>query len=90
MSQKEKQPQTDSGVRQKVFAGLLRSWFELTADEQKAVITVLAIFLLGLAVRTWHIQMEESKGKTGHITTIHQTGEEITKNLESLPKHSNY
>jgi hypothetical protein len=33
---------------------LLRSWFELTADEQRIVAAILFLFLLGLAVRVWH------------------------------------
>jgi hypothetical protein len=36
------------------FAGLLRSWFHLTPDEQKAVLLLVGLALLGLAVRAWH------------------------------------
>jgi hypothetical protein len=39
----------------KTVCALLRSWFELTADEQKAVVIVLAIFILGVAFRFWHV-----------------------------------
>lgn len=42
------------------IGGLLRSWCELTAEEQKAVLTVIAIFLLGLAMRCWHTGTEET------------------------------
>lgn len=40
------------------FRGIFRSWFELTADEQKALLLVLVLFLLGLAVRFWHLKQE--------------------------------
>jgi len=40
----------------RLIGGLFRSWFELTAGEQKAVLLVLGIFLLGLAARTWQAQ----------------------------------
>jgi hypothetical protein len=45
-----------------VPAGLVRSWFELTPDEQKAALIVLAVFLLGLGVRFWHIQKTGEAG----------------------------
>jgi hypothetical protein len=32
---------------------LLHAWFDLTREEQAAVLLVLALFLLGLAVRTF-------------------------------------
>jgi len=32
---------------------LLRSWFDLTADEQRAVVIVLFLFTLGILVRTF-------------------------------------
>jgi hypothetical protein len=35
----------------RVVRSLSRSWFELTTEEQKAVVLVLALFLLGLLVR---------------------------------------
>lgn len=38
-----------------VPARLIRSWFELTADERKAAVTIAAIFLLGVTVRVWHL-----------------------------------
>ena len=34
---------------------LLQSWFGLTNGEQKAVLIVLALFLLGLVARYWHL-----------------------------------
>ena len=34
---------------------LLRSWLELTDREQQGVLLVLALFLLGLAVRAWRL-----------------------------------
>jgi hypothetical protein len=41
--------------RFRIPAVFVRSWFELTADEQKAALIVLVIFLLGLGVRFWHV-----------------------------------
>ena len=40
----------------RVVAGAGRAWLALTADERKAVVVVLALFLLGLAVRYWHLR----------------------------------
>jgi hypothetical protein len=34
---------------------LLRSWFELTSQEQTAVIIVLCLFLLGVLARWFHL-----------------------------------
>jgi hypothetical protein len=90
VSQKEEQLQTDSGVQQKIFVSLLRSWSELTIDEQKAVITVLAIFILGLAVRTWHVQKEESTITASYTTVIHQSGKEIRKNGQTRSESQSY
>ena len=33
---------------------LVHSWFHLTADEQKAILIVIILFLIGMGVRTWH------------------------------------
>jgi hypothetical protein len=38
----------------KVPTALVRSWFELTADEQTAALTIVCILLLGLTVKLWH------------------------------------
>jgi len=48
-------PSTD---RPGTLRGIFRSWFELTHDEQKVLLLVLALFLLGLAVRFWHLKKE--------------------------------
>jgi hypothetical protein len=39
---------------------LLNAWFGLTKSEQAAVALVVALFLLGLAVRFWHIHQKKS------------------------------
>ncbi|MFC1462425.1 hypothetical protein ACFLQU_02360 [Verrucomicrobiota bacterium] len=36
-----------------LYQSLLKSWFGLTGDEQRAFLAILGLFLLGLAVRTW-------------------------------------
>jgi hypothetical protein len=41
--------------RNALWRRLMRSWFELTVSEQKVVLLVLFLFLLGLAVRTWRL-----------------------------------
>ena len=33
-----------------------RSWFELTIGEQRAILLILGLFLLGVSVRWWHAQ----------------------------------
>ena len=47
------------------FIALLRSWFELTAREQKAVILLVALFLLGVIVRLWHDGFASTAPVTG-------------------------
>jgi len=31
-----------------------RAWLELTLDEQRALVIILGLFLLGVAARLWH------------------------------------
>ncbi len=33
----------------------LRAWFALTVEEQRALAVILALFLLGVATRFWHL-----------------------------------
>ena len=46
-------PDTD---RFETLRRIFRSWFELTRDEQKVLLLILALFLMGLAVRAWHLK----------------------------------
>lgn len=39
---------------------LTRSWFALTRDEQNAMMLVLALVLMGVAVRAWHMRRAEA------------------------------
>jgi hypothetical protein len=39
----------------KFLEALARSWFGLTRDEQKAVLVLLGLFLLGVSIRCWHV-----------------------------------
>ena len=34
---------------------IVHSWFKLTSEEQKAVLIILALFLVGVAARFWHL-----------------------------------
>ena len=34
--------------------GVGRAWFELTADEQRAVALILGLLVLGIIARYWH------------------------------------
>jgi hypothetical protein len=52
------QPGTEPAKASEAASSLVRCWFDLTSDEQKAVVMILAIFLLGLTVRIWHLQTE--------------------------------
>lgn len=36
------------------------SWFALTLDERKALCLILALALLGLAAKAWHVRHTES------------------------------
>lgn len=38
-----------------MLAALVRSWVDLTEDEQRVVAVVLGIFLLGLLARWWYL-----------------------------------
>jgi hypothetical protein len=49
----ERQRTDRSFVRQ-----LAGAWFALTRDERNALLLVLALFLLGLGVRAWHLRRE--------------------------------
>ena len=40
---------------QNILSTVRRCWFDLTPGEQKAAILVLALFLLGVVARTWHM-----------------------------------
>ena len=55
----EQTDNTKPTQRRGPLPGLLRSWFQFTADEQKALILILALFLLGLFARWWHLYQKE-------------------------------
>ena len=40
--------------RTRFASAVFRSWFALTVQEQKAVVLIVLLFLLGLAVKIWH------------------------------------
>ena len=44
-----------------ILAESARAWFNLTVDEQRAVVIVLGLFLLGVAVRAWHVREKECR-----------------------------
>ncbi len=50
----EKQSCGQRPSRLPVPGQLVKAWFELTADEKKAVAVILFLALLGLGVRYWH------------------------------------
>jgi hypothetical protein len=61
----------------KVPAALVRSWFELTADEQTAVLTIVCILLLGLTVKLWHAHTRmESAGSHANSVTRYVSSHE--------------
>jgi len=47
-------PDADRLPVRRYLGALARSWFDLTAEEHRAVLVVLGLFLLGLAVRCCH------------------------------------
>ena len=52
----------DASPLAQLAAGLRRAshaWFDLNADEQRAILLVLALALLGLAARWWHMAHRE-------------------------------
>jgi len=51
--------------------GIFRSWFELTHDEQKVLLLILALFLLGLAVRFWHLKNETDTRAPAYTSQAH-------------------
>lgn len=44
-----------AGARNRLGPALMRSWVELTPGEQKALVLIVGLFLLGLTVRWWHL-----------------------------------
>jgi hypothetical protein len=54
----------------KVPTALVRSWFELTADEQTAALTIVCILLLGITVKLWHThrRMESADSHANAVT----------------------
>lgn len=46
-------PHTPRGLGD-VLRDLGRAWFELTSEEQHAVLIILGLLLLGVAARFWH------------------------------------
>ena len=42
-------------ARGPLLSALFRAWFEMTVEEQRSLIMVLALFLLGTATRLWHL-----------------------------------
>jgi hypothetical protein len=40
---------------QRFAASVIRAWFGLTVDEQRGAALLLALLILGVAVRLWHI-----------------------------------
>lgn len=46
---------------------ILRSWFELTVNEQRALILVLIIFLIGIGVKAWHARHKAEARQTSNI-----------------------
>ena len=50
------------------FRQIFRAWFELTHDEQKALLLILALFLLGLTVRFWHLKDEANRSDPSPFT----------------------
>ena len=39
----------------RLYLVLLQSWFGLTGIEQRALLAIVGLFLMGLAVRTWRM-----------------------------------
>ena len=50
-----------SGRAKEAAAGLLRAWFELNSNERRVVCLILALALIGLLARYWHVKAEAGK-----------------------------
>jgi hypothetical protein len=57
------EPGAPPGLRRTVRR-LLGAWFGLTSEEQRAVVLILALALLGLGVRTWHVRQKQAAQRT--------------------------
>lgn len=62
--------------RSRFLRAAARSWVELTAEEQRALLLVLGLFLLGLAVRSWHVHLRPALQRPAAVPT---------RSLESPP-----
>jgi hypothetical protein len=36
-------------------SSLVQAWFEMTREEQRALIIILSLLIIGVLVRAWHI-----------------------------------
>ena len=65
------EPLTESTDKLGALRRIFRSWFELTRDEQKVLLLILALFLLGLSVRFWHLNKEGDSPEPSRSAQIH-------------------
>lgn len=62
------QPGDDGATARARFSGLGRAWFDLNPSEQRALLVILALFLLGLAVGAWHAATEKGTAASSFRT----------------------
>ncbi len=58
-----------------VPAAITRSWFSLTPGEQKALLTVITILLIGMMVSAWHKKNTHTKNKVAETDRIQMVDE---------------
>ncbi|MGQ9662491.1 MAG: hypothetical protein ACUVWX_09175 [Kiritimatiellia bacterium] len=58
MAPEEKQKPHGTATLGRRLVALLRSWFELTTEEQLGLLIILGLFLLGLVVHYWRMLHE--------------------------------
>jgi hypothetical protein len=61
---------------------IFRSWFELTQDEQKVLLLILALFLLGLFVRWRHLRTERPDYRSDPLAS----GQTFLQSANEMPR----
>ena len=59
----------------------MNAWFGLTEREQKAVVIVLALALLGIAAKSWHVRITDDRGQMTPHQSKHDAGQATDKGV---------
>ena len=69
MPEKERSLPNDVAAKRSI-GFVTKAWFQLTIMEEKAVIAVLALALLGVAVKYWHVRQATATSLSHDAQTL--------------------